>query len=331
MKVLGHRGCIYEPENTIRSFKKAFDLGADGVELDTQVTSDGVVVVSHDENLLRLTGNNFSIRQHTYNDLLSHRIEGETIPLLVDVLALAKEENKLVDVELKNPSDFIYVAKIVEGFNYEGFFISSFFHRCLFEGKKSFPKVKFGYLYAHEPRDIGAYATEIDILKPEIGYVTEDYRKYASITIPWTVNEKSELKRLLDLGVFAIITDVADKVLEYIKGSEDGEKDGSPYLEYLLKAVVKDESSIVGDRVILALQNRFMSLHLDGITVDGESVISYSALPFHWKIGDKIVVELQGITNSSIMIINTKELGSIRVEVLKLLTKISLKYPLDKF
>jgi Glycerophosphoryl diester phosphodiesterase len=56
MKVLGHRGCKYEVENTIKSFESAFELGADGVELDTQMTKDGVVVVSHDENLKRVFG-----------------------------------------------------------------------------------------------------------------------------------------------------------------------------------------------------------------------------------------------------------------------------------
>jgi glycerophosphoryl diester phosphodiesterase len=318
MKVLGHRGCIYEPENTIRSFKRAFDFGADGVELDTQVTSDGFVVVSHDENLIRLTGDDFSIRSHSYSELLLQRIEGETVPLLADVLALAKEEGKLVDVELKNPSDFIRVAKVVEGFNYEGFFISSFFHKCLFEGKSSFPKIKFGYLYAHEPRDLVVYASEIDILKPEVEYVTENYRKYASVTIPWTVNEKPDVKRLLDLGIFAVITDVADKVLGYIAQKDNDDRNDSPFVDYLLKAVVQGESHVSGDRATLTLQNKFMPLHLERISMDGKSANSSPAVPAYWKVGDKIVIELQGITNSSTISVDIREVGSLQVAVLKL-------------
>jgi glycerophosphoryl diester phosphodiesterase len=318
MKVLGHRGCIYEPENTIRSFKRAFEFGADGIELDTQVTSDGFVVVSHDENLIRLTGDDFSIRSHSYSELLLQKIEGEKVPLLSDVLMLAKDKNKLVDVELKNPLDFELVVKVVEDFKYDAFFISSFFHKCLFEGKLSHPKVKFGYLYAHEPRDLAVYASEIDILEPEVEYVTDDYRKYASITIPWTVNEKTDVKRLLELGIFAAITDVADKVLGYIAQNDNDDRNNSPFIDYLLKAVVQGESHVSGNRATLTLQNKFMPIHLEKISMDGYSINSFPAVPVYWKVGDKIVIELQGITNSSTISVDIKEIGSVKVAVLKL-------------
>src|SRR5262252_1913051 len=49
---IGHRGAKRElPENTIAAFKRAFDRGADAIELDVHATSDGVVVVHHDPTL----------------------------------------------------------------------------------------------------------------------------------------------------------------------------------------------------------------------------------------------------------------------------------------
>lgn len=48
MKIIGHRGCIYKVENTIENFEEAFNLGADGIEVDVQKTNDGYIVVSHD-------------------------------------------------------------------------------------------------------------------------------------------------------------------------------------------------------------------------------------------------------------------------------------------
>jgi len=52
MLILGHRGCAYYPENTMRAFEEALKI-ADGIELDVQKTEDGILVISHDENLKR--------------------------------------------------------------------------------------------------------------------------------------------------------------------------------------------------------------------------------------------------------------------------------------
>ena len=54
--ILCHRGAKnYAPENTLTAFKIALDLGADGFELDTQLTSDGHVIVYHDSTMDRVT------------------------------------------------------------------------------------------------------------------------------------------------------------------------------------------------------------------------------------------------------------------------------------
>jgi glycerophosphoryl diester phosphodiesterase len=52
---VGHRGArAYELENTVESFKKAIDLGANAIELDLRQSKDGKIVVCHDDNLKRL-------------------------------------------------------------------------------------------------------------------------------------------------------------------------------------------------------------------------------------------------------------------------------------
>jgi len=75
--------------------KLLFKYGADGIELDVQKTSDGKLVVSHDPNLKRLTGTDFSIRENTYNALLEHRIKGEKISLLEEVLFFCAKRRKV--------------------------------------------------------------------------------------------------------------------------------------------------------------------------------------------------------------------------------------------
>ena len=55
MLKIGHRGArAYEPENTLRSFKKALEFGVDAVELDVRRTKDDEIVVIHDATLIEL-------------------------------------------------------------------------------------------------------------------------------------------------------------------------------------------------------------------------------------------------------------------------------------
>jgi len=301
MKVLGHRGCIYEVENTLKSFEKAFELGADGVELDTQITNDGVVIISHDENLKRVFGIDFNIREHSMLELSNLNLK-EKIPTLESVLEFAKSKNKIVDVELKNPNDLVYIAKIVESFNYDGFFISSFYHKAMLEGKKHFPHLTFAFLYDHVPEDISIYAKEIDLLKPNIEFLTEDYKNFSSITIPWTVNRVEDINKALSLGINMVITDFPDKILKSLTGSF---KDDLKSL--LNKVIVKEET----DETKLTLQNRFSDMRIESILIDGRIVKPQLHFPFSFSIQDKMTIELTDLKEDSIITINIKEFGKI--------------------
>ena len=69
-KIYAHRGASgYAPENTLRAFALAADMGADGVELDVQISKDGRLVVFHDDELSRLTGFTGSVADYTYAEL----------------------------------------------------------------------------------------------------------------------------------------------------------------------------------------------------------------------------------------------------------------------
>lgn len=70
MKIIGHRGARgLAPENTLESVQAALDAHADGIEVDVRVTSDGVVVLSHDPYIIDVNGGNWKISQHTYGFL----------------------------------------------------------------------------------------------------------------------------------------------------------------------------------------------------------------------------------------------------------------------
>lgn len=80
--IIGHRGAYDEaPENTLKGFKKAIELGADYIEFDVHQSQDGALVVIHDNDILRRMGYNNSIDQMTLKELQKLDLgEGERAP-----------------------------------------------------------------------------------------------------------------------------------------------------------------------------------------------------------------------------------------------------------
>ena len=107
--VWGHRGASgYAPENTMTAFEKAVELGADGIELDVQLTKDGELVVIHDETIDRVSGGSGWVKDFTYAKLIKHNFnrthpeyEHAQIPTLEEVYALIKPTDLTINVEIK--------------------------------------------------------------------------------------------------------------------------------------------------------------------------------------------------------------------------------------
>lgn len=100
--VTGHRGAMaLESENTMASFRRAIELGADEIEFDVRRTRDGVLVVHHDEDLGRVTDGAGPLRERTWHEISRLRVHGRhQIPRLDDVLALTGVR---FQVEIKDP------------------------------------------------------------------------------------------------------------------------------------------------------------------------------------------------------------------------------------
>ncbi|SEH89480.1 glycerophosphoryl diester phosphodiesterase [Rhizobium tibeticum] len=98
---IGHRGASgHVRENTLAAFRLAAELGAEMWELDTQITKDGVVVVSHDDHLERVFGVNRRISEITAAELAALDVE---VPTFEAVAALARETGTGLYIELKAP------------------------------------------------------------------------------------------------------------------------------------------------------------------------------------------------------------------------------------
>src|SRR5438067_170423 len=110
--LIAHRGGALEvPENTLAAFRYAISIGMSWVELDVQMSSDGALVVIHDETVDRTTDGTGAVGSLTFEELrrldagswFGQQYEGEVIPMLREVLDLCIPNSVGLVIELKSP------------------------------------------------------------------------------------------------------------------------------------------------------------------------------------------------------------------------------------
>jgi glycerophosphoryl diester phosphodiesterase len=243
--VFAHRGASrVAPENTLPAFEAAIRSGADGVELDVQYSSDGHLVVIHDLTLEKLTNGIGRVTAQPIATLRaldagSHfgaEFAGTRIPLLDEVLDLLRGK-LLVNVELKVPDtgSADLGADVVTTVRAHGMadqvVISSFNPFALRKAKVADPGIECALLLA---RDLPGWMrwgltrrySRADGIHPETVMVDTAYVAWASKQrLPlrvWTVDDDAEMRRMLALGVDAMITDVPDRLIEIMRSSRVG-------------------------------------------------------------------------------------------------------------
>ena len=118
--VWAHRGASgYAPENTLAAFEKAVELGADGVELDIQLTKDDEIVVIHDEKIDRTSDGEGWVKDYTLEELRGFNYnrtkpeyEHADIPTMREVFELLKPTGLFINIEIK--TGVIFYEKIEE-------------------------------------------------------------------------------------------------------------------------------------------------------------------------------------------------------------------------
>jgi glycerophosphoryl diester phosphodiesterase len=211
---IAHRGARTEfPENTLAAFGRAFERGADAIELDVHATRDGVVVVHHDPDLaLPVSTPRRSIVEMTWQEVDATRLlTGVSIPTLAEVLAIAPP-SATVYVEIKGTSIEALVAEVI-GRSSARCAVHSFDHAAIERFQKIAPDVPRGVLFEGgtdtleaEVRRVGArdvwpHYSLIDASLVQLVHAL------GGRVIAWTVNDAAEAKRLAALGVAGICTD----------------------------------------------------------------------------------------------------------------------------
>ena len=213
MKIIAHRGASYfEPENTLRAFKRAIEMSADFVEADVRLTKDEELVIMHDPDVSRTTNGKGLVKDLTLDELIKLDAGiGENIPTLEEVIKLVKNKVGLV-VEIKEPGTENKIIEKIEENNLENSILTSFFHKSVQNVRKSSSGIDAGIIFVGEPVNVGKLADEanVNIIFPSYRYMTEELVKNAKkhdLTVyPWAIDDPEIFKRFADMGVDGIIT-----------------------------------------------------------------------------------------------------------------------------
>ncbi len=236
----GHRGASAEaPENTLAAFMLAAELGADGIELDVQLCSDGELVVIHDLGLEKTTDGTGPVRERTLTELKqldagSHfdpAFAGCQIPTLQEVIDVVGHR-LLLNIELKTASwrDDGLAAAVVRAIEdnhlLDRAIVSSFNPLVLRWVNRLNPWILVGLLYAPDlawplRRPWARHLLQLDALHPHHSQIDDRYvpwaRERGYRVHTWTVDDPGRMWQLMRKGVDIIITNRPDLLRQVLQ------------------------------------------------------------------------------------------------------------------
>jgi glycerophosphoryl diester phosphodiesterase len=218
---IAHRGYSERyPENTMPAFEKAIEAGADMIELDVHLTTDGELVVIHDDDIDRTSNGRGRVKNMTLAELRKYQYwykypdcKDAHIPVLEEVIDLCRNRIML-NIEIKNlPSRYRGIEKKVidllkkASFRQEDVLISSFDHYSLRTVRELDPGLKIGMLYDslwisffEEAKLLGVYS-----VNPSIEAFDAEQMKWAREqgmrVYPWEAKNKETVDFLLGTGL----------------------------------------------------------------------------------------------------------------------------------
>jgi glycerophosphoryl diester phosphodiesterase len=214
---IGHRGArAYEPENTLRSFRKALEIGVDAVELDVRKTKDNQLVVIHDADVKRTTDGMGLVNDLTLDEIKEFSMsKSEKIPSLEEALDFLDKKVKVL-IELKEADvERQVITAVRERGLQKNVIIVSFIEEALRKVRELDKEVETGLIYAKHKNPIKT------ALELRASYLLPFYRftHTASVqkahenglkVIVWTINKPEEVAEYAKKGVDGIASDKPD-------------------------------------------------------------------------------------------------------------------------
>lgn len=225
--ILGHRGSPEKAqENSIQSFLLALEDGADGVELDVHSTSDGELIVFHDENL----SDGRYIHEHTYADVKNASQRQKVVVHRLEKVFRALAGKGYINIELKSKGLEARALKLArELLPPDTFLFSSFIPESVAECRAIASDIP-AILIRVEPE---ALDSELSIIKKidasgvayHHSHINEKLSKFFKESkVPlftWTVNDIEEARRVEALGISGIITDRPAELMKHFGKQDD--------------------------------------------------------------------------------------------------------------
>ena len=219
------------------AFRKAVELGVDGMEFDVQITKDGEVVIIHDEKVDRTTDGKGNVRDFTLAELKEldasagfMGVYGKNeIPTLREYFEYIIDKSIISNIELKT-GIFTYpgiekkVIDLIREFGLEDqIILSSFNHETIMRCAEIAPEIKRGFLSEDWLVNFGRYAAEngAQCCHPNCRCLHEENVKEMhdrGMEInTWTVNEPEDIRHLSALGIDALIGNYPDRMIEILR------------------------------------------------------------------------------------------------------------------
>jgi len=231
LEIIAHRGfSAIAPENTLAAFELAIARGAHSIEFDIQLSADNVPVIFHDATLDRITGVSGKVREKTLSQLqtlnagkwFSDEFSQEKIPTLKESLAILKNVDKFLYFDVKphcewsdaDVADFVNILKGAE--IQHKCVITSFNDGFLEQVRRLSGDLALGHIVAN----LEAYKTQFaqavahrDNLISSLYRVLlenpaliQESRSQGVDIVAWTVDDRADMQKLLDLGITRIVT-----------------------------------------------------------------------------------------------------------------------------
>ena len=242
MLVIAHRGdSAHRPENTLASFRRALEVGADHVELDVQLTRDDRLVVIHDPTLDRTTNGHGPVSEHSleeiralsagYPTLFGDRYADQKVPTLEEAFELLRGRARVM-IEIKRESvseeaaDGIE-ARIVEAVRQAEMFehvgVASFLPLALARCRRIAPDLPRAALFAPNlPADVVAVGRDIEanLVLPHKSMLDDALAaaiKEAGLRLgTWVVDDPEELDSLARFGLIGAATNDPGGLLAHL-------------------------------------------------------------------------------------------------------------------
>lgn len=222
MLYIAHRGAsAYEPENTLRAFRKALELGANAVELDVRLTKDRKIVVIHDSTLDRTTNASGKVSDFSLEEIRKLNAgKNERIPTLREALRFLRGKCTII-VEVKESGFEEELVREVK--NVQNVIVSSFNPRIIRKIKKINKNIVTGFVFVNNVKKLPGFVkickfTKADWIFPEYHAANrrfiEKMKSYNKNVAVWVVDSPRKIQKFKTMPVDGIISNKPDLLVK---------------------------------------------------------------------------------------------------------------------